>query len=83
MFCMQCCNDLADCTCEDLQERLAGLDKVLVYRMCNKCKMHYAKCKCTEPEWITNQQRHLVLSTNLAKDIRLKNSKGEKKDDNS
>ncbi len=56
MFCMKRSNDLLDCTCEDLQERLLGLDKVLIYRMCNKCKKHYAICKCLEPEWTTNQQ---------------------------
>lgn len=54
MWCGKCNNDLKDCTCEDLDERLADLKDVLVYRMCNICKKHYARCKCEKPEWISS-----------------------------
>jgi len=53
MFCMGCKNDLSQCTCPDLEERLD--DTVLkgrfAYRRCKKCEKHYARCKCEDPEW--------------------------------
>jgi hypothetical protein len=56
MFCSKCCNDLSDCTCPDLKERLASLGNVLIYKACKKCKSHYAKCKCEKPEWTTSDK---------------------------
>ena len=55
MWCVKCNNDLSDCVCPDLQERLNGLGDVLVYRKCLKCNQHYEKCTCSNPEWGTNQ----------------------------
>lgn len=59
MWCMKCNKDLADCTCDDLQERLksiGGKGGHFVYRVCKKCKLHYAKCKCEDPEWTTSDK---------------------------
>jgi len=54
MHCGECNNDLADCTCPDLQDRLKDAAKGghFVYRKCAKCDLHYAKCKCPDPEWV-------------------------------
>ena len=54
MYCEKCKHDLADCNCEDLQERLNKLsvNQHLVYRMCNICVLHYAKCVCKTPVWV-------------------------------
>ena len=59
MFCMKCKNDLHNCICSDLGERLFGLSNVsnFVYRMCKKCKKHYAVCKCEEPEWVMSKPK--------------------------
>jgi len=42
-----------NCTCEDLEERLARLNDIsnLAIRTCKKCDKHYAVCKCKEPDW--------------------------------
>ncbi len=59
MFCMKCHNDLTDCTCPDLQERLSRASEGghFIYRMCRKCGLHYSKCKCKNPEWITSDEQ--------------------------
>jgi hypothetical protein len=49
---MKCKNDLSDCTCNDLTERLLKVSgDVFVFKMCVKCQKHYAQCKCEVPEW--------------------------------
>ncbi len=52
MFCMYCKNDLVDCTCDDLEERLrrAAGGGNFVYSECDKCHKHYARCKCKKPD---------------------------------
>jgi len=56
MFCMKCQNDLTDCTCADLNERLASLSNSpnFIYRKCRKCQKHYSQCKCDKPDWTTS-----------------------------
>jgi hypothetical protein len=54
MYCGKCNNDLKDCTCEDIDERLKDLQGVLVYRMCAVCGKHYVRCKCENPKWISS-----------------------------
>lgn len=56
MFCTQCQNDLKDCTCDDLEDRLASLNNSphFIYKKCRKCQNHYARCKCEEPDWTTS-----------------------------
>jgi len=51
MFCAICKNDLIQCTCDDLQERLAGIRNVVASRWCISCNNHYAECKCNNPNW--------------------------------
>lgn len=55
MFCTKCQNDLANCTCPDIEERLASLKGKLIYRMCKVCGKHYGRCKCEAPIWTTNE----------------------------
>lgn len=56
MFCGICNNDLKDCTCDNLEERLAKLNNTpgFIYKKCRKCQKHYALCKCEEPDWTTS-----------------------------
>lgn len=51
MYCMICKNSLTHCTCGGLEERLNSCAN-FTYKMCNKCKKHYERCKCKEPDWI-------------------------------
>ena len=51
MFCTKCQNDLSNCICPDIEERLASLGDHFIFRKCKKCKKHYARCKCESPEW--------------------------------
>jgi len=54
MWCVKCNNELRDCACPDIDERLAGLrgpDSNVVYRMCLVCGKHYSRCKCETPKW--------------------------------
>lgn len=56
MWCSKCNNDLKDCTCDDIKERLASLkdSKHLLMRWCAKCDNHYSQCKCDDPVQTTN-----------------------------
>ena len=53
MYCAKCQNDLSKCTCPDIDERLASLEKApnFCFRKCLKGGKHYSRCKCKEPEW--------------------------------
>jgi len=59
MFCAKCHNDLSECTCPDLEERLAKLKNSphFMYKMCRKCGLHYQLCKCEEPDWTTSHDK--------------------------
>ena len=56
MYCMKCKNDLSDCICDDLEERLSSLKNApnFIYKMCRKCEKHYSLCKCENPDWTTS-----------------------------
>jgi len=61
MFCVKCQNDLIDCTCDDIDERLARIGaNNLIYRACKKCEKHYDRCKCEKPEWITSDKLEAI-----------------------
>lgn len=53
MWCGKCKNHLAQCACDDLEERLddAARGGSFAYRKCKKCGKHYERCKCKDPEW--------------------------------
>lgn len=48
MFCAKCNNELGDCVCPDIDDRLRALDMVIL-KWCLTCDKHYARCKCAEP----------------------------------
>ena len=56
MYCMKCHNYLANCTCDDLDERLASLnnDPNFIYKKCRICGKHYDRCQCENPDWTTS-----------------------------
>lgn len=59
MFCGRCNNELEDCLCPDIDERMAKLgakDGPLVFKACKTCKKHYARCRCKNPEWTTSDK---------------------------
>jgi hypothetical protein len=58
MFCSICKKDVEDCTCKDIEERLSAIkySPFVAYRMCKKCRQHYSKCRCEEPEWILSNE---------------------------
>lgn len=50
MYCCRCNKHIGDCTCPDIEERLAKIgqsDKV-VMGACLVCKKHISRCKCTK-----------------------------------
>jgi hypothetical protein len=53
---MKCKNDLSNCTCDDLEERLSSLKNApnFIYKMCRNCGKHYARCGCDAPDWTTS-----------------------------
>lgn len=53
MFCEICRTDLSGCTCIDLEIRLDSITN-FVYKKCLVCQKHYARCKCTKPNWIAS-----------------------------
>jgi hypothetical protein len=56
MFCTRCKNDIADCTCPDIDDRLGALTGTVIYRKCRKCGKHYARCQCKDPEWVMSEK---------------------------
>lgn len=54
MYCMECKHDLGDCTCPDIDDRLSKLtgSHNLIFKMCQICALHYARCKCKIPIWV-------------------------------
>lgn len=62
MFCVKCHNDLSDCTCPDIDERMADLagSEHFVYKMCLVCGKHYARCKCSVPQWISGDSQEAM-----------------------
>jgi hypothetical protein len=56
MYCNKCQKDIADCTCPDIDDRLASLTGTMIYRKCKKCGKHYARCQCKDPEWVMSEK---------------------------
>jgi hypothetical protein len=58
MWCGKCNQELSDCTCKDINERLqkAAQGGNFAYRSCTNCGKHYSFCKCEKPEWKFNFQ---------------------------
>jgi len=56
VFCVKCKNDLSQCTCPDIDERLASLNNSphFIYKKCRKCGKHYKRCTCPIPDWTTS-----------------------------
>jgi hypothetical protein len=55
MWCLKYNHDVGECTCPDINERLArafSSDQVIA-KWCRKCDKHYARCRCESPEWTT------------------------------
>lgn len=54
MFCAKCQKDLSECTCPDIEERLARIAQApgILTKWCVKCDKHHSRCKCKDPEWI-------------------------------
>lgn len=48
MFCTKCKNDVADCTCPDIDERLAAANQHpnIGLKTCPVCKKFIDRCKC-------------------------------------
>ncbi len=52
MFCCVCHNDLADCTCPDLEERLANINSPHVgLTYCQGYGRYKDLCNCANPDW--------------------------------
>jgi len=54
MYCTRCGKHISECTCPDIDERLAsvaGPESNVVYKICRKCGKHYDRCRCKDPEW--------------------------------
>ena len=54
MWCAKCNKQVGQCTCGDIEERLAALGDTIVYCMCKKCNKHYSGCSCKHPDWISS-----------------------------
>ena len=53
MFCIKCKSDVEDCTCSDIEERMAALrgEGMFLQKVCIKCGKYYARCRCIVPSW--------------------------------
>ncbi len=76
MFCGKCNNDLRDCTCNDLEERLADIadSPNIACRWCIECDQHYALCKCKRPNWKMKTGGQIVeLPPHIKKELGMDN----------
>lgn len=50
MFCTQCQNNIVDCTCDDIEERLQALAEHPNFATdrCTNCREHPQECECDE-----------------------------------
>ncbi len=76
MLCIRCENQLQDCTCENLEERLdeAVASGHFDYKKCAKCSKHYARCKCEEPQFMLASQYNMLKDLNNIIDKPKKNN---------
>lgn len=51
MFCIRCQNEIADCECDDIDERLAKLAEHpnIAAARCPNCDKHIDRCNCDNP----------------------------------
>jgi len=56
MFCGKCKSQISECTCDDIDERMAVLNNNphFIYKKCRTCEKHYQRCKCENPDWTTS-----------------------------
>lgn len=56
MWCAKCQHDLVDCTCPDLEERLARASRGghFVTLFCKLCGLHKDRCRCEAPDLSTD-----------------------------
>ena len=69
MKCGRCGKDFGDCPCDDLDERLAALrnNDHFIYKMCSICGLHFRRCKCDKPVWISSYEAKYPLEELLNK----------------
>jgi copper chaperone CopZ len=46
MYCIRCQNDVADCTCPDIEERLRSIQTHVAQMTCTACAQHVDRCLC-------------------------------------
>lgn len=55
MYCGNCNKHIAECTCPDIEERLAKLGSAgmnVASKFCKRCARHHSRCQCAEPEFV-------------------------------
>lgn len=62
MWCTVCNKPISKCICPDINERLASLgqESNFVYKKCKVCGLHYVRCKCKSPEWVSSNSEVLL-----------------------
>lgn len=54
MWCAKCQNELSECICPDIEERLRsaceGMNVALTF--CKTCGLYYSRCTCGKPDKI-------------------------------
>jgi hypothetical protein len=54
MACGVCNKNIGECTCPDIDKRLAelgGPGGMMIFRVDKKCGKHFARCDCEDPFW--------------------------------
>lgn len=53
MFCSRCKNNVAECECGDIEERLEALadHDAMATKWCENCDSNHARCDCDEPRY--------------------------------
>lgn len=54
MWCGQCDHGIAECTCENLTERMrsASDSPHVALKWCRACDEYHHRCQCDDPDWV-------------------------------
>lgn len=58
MYCIRCQNDVAYCTCPDIEERLRSIGSHVVQATCRDCGKHADHCVCLDSKPLNLAMEH-------------------------
>ncbi len=69
MWCCKCNKQLHECTCPDIQDRLAKIGQIsnLAIQWCAACDKHHLACRCSHPDWAVKLNGQIMRKKETSK----------------